>query len=52
MARLQALNDGLDVAQSGFRKGKSTYDLIFALDMIVKDRHRKRNPSWQAFLGI
>ena len=52
MVRLQEFGDGLDVAQSGFRKGKSTYDLILALDMIIKDRHRKRKPSWQTFLDI
>ena len=50
MIRLQAVGDGFDVAQGGFRKGKSAYDLILALDMIIKDRHRKRKPSWQAFL--
>ena len=50
--RLHAFGDGLDIAQGGFRKGKSTYDLILALDMIVKDRHRKRKPGWQAFLDI
>ena len=28
VARLQAIGDGLGVAQGGFRKGKSTYDPI------------------------
>ena len=52
VVRLQGFGDGLDVAQGGFRKDKSTYDLILALDMIIKDRHRKKKPSWQAFLDI
>ena len=52
MARLQAIGGGLGVTQGGFRKGKSTYDLILALDMIIKDRHRKRKHSWEAFLDI
>ena len=52
MVRLQAIGEGLDIAQGGFRKGKSTYDLILALDMIIRDRQRKGNPSWIAFLDI
>ena len=52
MDRVQVIGDSLDIAQGGFRKDKSTYDLILALDMIVKDRHRKRNPSWKVFLDI
>ena len=52
LVRLQAIGDDLDAAQGGFRKGKSTHDLILALDVIVKDRHRKREPSWQSFLDI
>ena len=49
IARLQALGDGLDVAQGGFRKGKSTYDLIFALDMISKIGTGRGNPAGRPF---
>ena len=42
----------LDIAQGGFRKGRSTYDLVLALDMIVKSSNRKKKPCWQAFLDI
>ena len=52
MPRLTNLVDRLDIAQGGFRKGKSTYDMILTLDMIVKDSIRKKRPMWQAFLDI
>ena len=42
MPRLTNLVDRLDIAQGGFRKGKSTYDMILTLDMIVKDSIRKK----------
>ena len=52
IAQLQEYEDRLDVAQGGFIKGKSTYDLILALDMIVKEQCRKKRDCWQAFLDI
>ena len=52
MTQLQEYGGGLDVAQGGFRKGKSTYDLILALDMIIKERSRKKRDCWLAFLDI
>ena len=42
----------LDVAQGGFRKGRSSLDLVFALDSILKEQIRKKQPCFQAFLDI
>ena len=52
MTQLQEYEGRLDIAQGGFRKGKSTYDLILALDMIIKDQCRRKNDCWQAFFDI
>lgn len=52
MALLQAIRYDLDVARCGLRKGRSTYDLILALDKIIKDRSRMNRPSQQAILDI
>ena len=42
----------LDVAQGGFRQGRSSLDLVFALDSILKEQIRKKQPCFQAFLDI
>lgn len=52
MPMLHKLEGSLDIAQGGFRKGSSTYDMILALDMIIRDNSRKKRPTWQAFLDI
>ena len=52
MPKLKGLESRLDIAQGGFKKGRSTYDLILALDMIVKSSNRKKESCWQAFLDI
>ena len=45
MTQLQECERHLDIAQVGFRKGKSTYDMMLALDMIIKDQCRKKKDS-------
>lgn len=50
--RLQAFREGLVIAQDGFRKGKSAYDLISTFNVIIMDRYRKRRLSWGTFLDI
>ena len=50
--QLQALNSKLDIAQGGFRRGRSTYDLILTLDTIIRNNRRKKKPPWLAFLDI
>ena len=52
MEQLQHFDTRLDIAQGGFRRGKNTYDLVLALDMIVRDCNRKKKSCWQAFLDI
>ena len=52
MGQLQIFERRLDIAQGGFRKGKNTYDLVLALDMIIRDCSRKKKSCWQAFLDI
>lgn len=42
----------LDVAQGGFRQGRSSLDLVFALDSIIKEQIKKKQPCFQAFLDI
>ena len=42
----------LDVAQGGFRQDRSSLDLVFALDTILKEQIRKKQPCFQAFLDI
>ena len=42
----------LDIAQGGFRQGRSSLDLVFTLDSIVKEQIRKKQPCFQVFLDI
>ena len=50
--RIEETMQPLDVAQGGFRQGRSSLDLVFALDSILKEQNRKKQPCFQAFLDI